>query len=167
MSDRKTSGAPVYLVRSHGSNCWEEISGESLEMCQAQPGEYEVRKLYAEQPAPTPITGDDVLRWANEHAKTLRKIKPVISGWQLDSYDDTLDGVDPEDTSSLSNHSVAQLVSAVRTLQARQLSEQPAPVAVVLPERKPEPSCMTQIDDDREASIWNACLDEVTRLNTK
>lgn len=37
--------------------------------------------------------------------------------------------------------------------------------ALVMPERKPEPSCMTEIDDDREASIWNACLDEVYRLN--
>ncbi|BAO62865.1 hypothetical protein PPC_3518 [Pseudomonas protegens Cab57] len=44
-------------------------------------------------------------------------------------------------------------------------AEQPAPVAVVLPERKPEPSCMTELDDDREAAIWNACLDEVARLN--
>lgn len=41
----------------------------------------------------------------------------------------------------------------------------PAPVAVVLPERKPEPSCMTELDDDREAEIWNACLDEFKRLN--
>ncbi|MCD9572175.1 hypothetical protein [Pseudomonas protegens] len=44
-------------------------------------------------------------------------------------------------------------------------AEQPAPVAVVLPERKPEPSCMTELDDDREAAIWNACLDEAARLN--
>lgn len=45
----------VHMVRSHGSNCWEEMSGESLEMCQVQPGEYEVRKLYAEQPAPVEV----------------------------------------------------------------------------------------------------------------
>ncbi|WP_085600328.1 MULTISPECIES: hypothetical protein [unclassified Pseudomonas] len=37
--------------------------------------------------------------------------------------------------------------------------------AVVLPERKPEPSVLTEIDDDRDAAIWNACLDEVARLN--
>lgn len=48
-------GEPVYIVRSHGSCCWEEMRGESLEMCQAQPGEYEVRKLYAEQPAPVAV----------------------------------------------------------------------------------------------------------------
>ncbi|AJO79117.1 hypothetical protein [Pseudomonas sp. MRSN 12121] len=44
-------------------------------------------------------------------------------------------------------------------------AEQPAPAAVVLPDRKPEPSCMTAVDDDREAEIWNACLDAVARLN--
>jgi hypothetical protein len=37
---------PVYMVRTHGSSCWEEVSGESLELCQADPAEYEVRKLY-------------------------------------------------------------------------------------------------------------------------
>ncbi|WP_025859081.1 phage protein [Pseudomonas sp. CHM02] len=52
-------GEPVCLVRSHGSDCWEEMSGESLEMCQAQPGEYEVRKLYAEQPAPVAVVMPD------------------------------------------------------------------------------------------------------------
>ena len=44
-------GDPVYMARDHGSCCWEEMKGESLEVCQAQPAEYEVRKLYAEQPA--------------------------------------------------------------------------------------------------------------------
>ncbi|KAF1004384.1 MAG: hypothetical protein GAK36_00053 [Pseudomonas sp.] len=43
----------------------------------------------------------------------------------------------------------------------------PAPAALVLPDRKPEPSCMTAVDDDREAVIWNACLDAVARLNKK
>lgn len=51
----KQQGEPVYMVRSHGSDCWEEMSGESLEMCHAQPVEYEVRKLYAEQPAPVAV----------------------------------------------------------------------------------------------------------------
>ncbi|WP_308584763.1 hypothetical protein [uncultured Pseudomonas sp.] len=53
--DSKLNGEPVHMVRSHGSCCWEEMSGESLEMCQAQPGEYEVRTLYAEQPAPVAV----------------------------------------------------------------------------------------------------------------
>lgn len=52
-----------------------------------------------------------------------------------------------------------------RQYEVHNLYERTAPAAVVLPERKPEPSCMTQIDDDREASIWNACLDELKRLN--
>jgi hypothetical protein len=52
-----------------------------------------------------------------------RKIDPVVSGWQLDSFDEKLDGADPTDTSTLSNHDVAQLVCAVRTLQARQMTE--------------------------------------------
>lgn len=37
---------PVHLVRSPGSICWEDISGESLEFCRAQPAEYEIRTLY-------------------------------------------------------------------------------------------------------------------------
>lgn len=43
---------PVYQVRSHGSCCWEDISGESLYVCAAQPEEYEIRKLYTSPPAP-------------------------------------------------------------------------------------------------------------------
>ena len=47
----QSQGEPIHMVRSHGSDCWEKMNGESLELCKAQPGEYEVRKLYAEQPA--------------------------------------------------------------------------------------------------------------------
>lgn len=54
-SAAQPQGEPVYMVRSHGSDCWEEMSGESLELCQADPGEYEVRKLYSEQPAPVAL----------------------------------------------------------------------------------------------------------------
>lgn len=42
-------------------------------------------------------------------------------------------------------------------------AEQPAPVAVVLPERKPLPDLM--LATYHEAAGWNACLDELTRLN--
>jgi hypothetical protein len=49
-------GEPIHQVRSHGSDCWEDISGESLEMCQCQPEEYEVRKLYTSQPAPVSVS---------------------------------------------------------------------------------------------------------------
>jgi len=44
-------------------------------------------------------------------------------------------------------------------------AEQPAPVAVVLPERReigPNHPYLSDLDIE-----WNACLDEVTRLNTK
>ena len=39
-------GEPVNQVRSHGSCCWEDIIGESLELVREQPEEYEVRTLY-------------------------------------------------------------------------------------------------------------------------
>lgn len=58
-------GEPVAMVRTHGSVCWEEITGESLELCQAQPEEYEVRTLYthpAEQPEN--VVDLDALDWA-------------------------------------------------------------------------------------------------------
>lgn len=51
----------------------------------------------------------------------------------------------------------------------RLYAEKPAPVAVVLPERK-RAHCTGAISDFRtweEAQGWNACLDEVARLNTK
>ena len=37
----------IHQVRTHGSDCWEDITGESLEMCRCQPEEYEIRTLYA------------------------------------------------------------------------------------------------------------------------
>lgn len=46
---------PVYQVRSHGSDCWEDIEGESLEMCRCQPEEYEIRTLYTSPPAPVSV----------------------------------------------------------------------------------------------------------------
>lgn len=42
-------------------------------------------------------------------------------------------------------------------------AEQPAPVAVVLPERKPIPEVM--MATWHESKGWNACLDEVKRMN--
>jgi len=44
-------------------------------------------------------------------------------------------------------------------------AEQPTPVAVVLPERSNERDHAG--DWTYEAKAWNACLDEVTRINTK
>lgn len=111
-SAEQPQGEPVAMVRTHGSECWEEITGESLEMCKAQPEEYEVRMLYsrpAEQPAPVAFPG----------------YPPV-----------------PED---------------------RKL---PAPVAVVLPERN-KASQNLDLEQCGYVDGWNACLDEVARLNTK
>jgi len=39
-------GEPVHMVRPHGSCCWEETSGEGLDICLSMPEEYEIRKLY-------------------------------------------------------------------------------------------------------------------------
>lgn len=68
-------GEPVYMVRSPGSCCWEEMRGESLEMCQAQPGEYEVRKLYAEQPAPVAV----VMSFDFEHPSSKERRTVALS----------------------------------------------------------------------------------------
>lgn len=43
-------GDAIHQVRTHGSGCWEDISGESLEMCRCQPEEYEIRTLYSAAP---------------------------------------------------------------------------------------------------------------------
>ncbi len=47
-------GEPVHMVRTHGSHCWEEASGESLEIYKSMPEEYEVRTLYT-RPAEQPV----------------------------------------------------------------------------------------------------------------
>ncbi len=56
--------------------------------------------------------------------------------------------------------------AAIEAWHARaKLAEQPAPVAVVLPERReigPNYPYLSDLDIE-----WNTCLDEVTRLNTK
>ncbi|WP_458722921.1 hypothetical protein [Pseudomonas brenneri] len=44
--------------------------------------------------------------------------------------------------------------------------EQPAPVAVVLPDQMQDPGMVAGLSS-RYAQGWNSCLDEVTRLNTK
>ncbi|SDI56996.1 hypothetical protein [Pseudomonas abietaniphila] len=43
---RAVADEPVHQVRSHGSCCWEDVSGESLESYRCQPEHYEIRKLY-------------------------------------------------------------------------------------------------------------------------
>lgn len=39
---------PVYMVRTHGSCCWEEVGSGSLEDFQSMPEEYELRALYTQ-----------------------------------------------------------------------------------------------------------------------
>ncbi len=46
-------------------------------------------------------------------------------------------------------------------------AEQPAPVAVVMPERAPGDTEDSDVLSDCRNEGWNACIDEVTRLNTK
>lgn len=58
-----------------------------------------------------------------------------------------------------------RLSKALPGQQVALYAEQPAPVAVVLPERReigPNHPYLSDLDIE-----WNACLDEVTRLNTK
>ncbi|ULT72982.1 hypothetical protein [Pseudomonas sp. BC42] len=57
----KPQAEPVYMVRTHGSCCWEEVGSGSLEDFQSMPEEYELRALYthpAEQPEPVSSTSD-------------------------------------------------------------------------------------------------------------
>ncbi|MDB1108124.1 hypothetical protein [Pseudomonas extremaustralis] len=49
---------------------------------------------------------------------------------------------------------------------AEKLNEQPAPVAVVLPEPMQDPGPIAGLTS-RYAQGWNACVDEATRLNAK
>lgn len=63
---------PVYQVRSHGSCCWEDISGESLELCSANPEEYEVRTLWP--------SGDGSLRWPCP----VHPPEPTAVAWECD-----------------------------------------------------------------------------------
>lgn len=70
--------------------------------------------LYAEQPAPV-------------------SFEPVIHGRKLDEYDSVLDALDPESVCQyLSNGEASELVSAVRALQAGQITRA-APVAAQQP----------------------------------
>lgn len=51
----------VHQVRSYGSCCWEDIGGESLEVCRSQPEEYEIRTLYRHPQPPV------VLPWRRKN----------------------------------------------------------------------------------------------------
>lgn len=64
----KHQGEPVHMVRSHGSCCWEEASGEGLDICLSMPEEYEVRKLY------THADPDEAERLHKGHIKALEAL---------------------------------------------------------------------------------------------
>lgn len=83
---RAVSDESVFQVRSHGSCCWEDISGESLELCRSNPEEYEVRTLY--RPA---------LTQPSEGALTNEGAGPVeIELPEREMYTQYLRGVIPE-----------------------------------------------------------------------
>lgn len=66
---------------------------------------------------------------------------------------------------SIARAALAQSVEAADQEEAQQCQPQGEPVAVVLPKRRAvSPSSREQA---MCANTWNACLDEVTRLNTK
>lgn len=52
-------------------------------------------------------------------------------------------------------------------IRSKLYTSPPAPVAVVLPERRREPTEDSDVLIDCHNEGWNACLDEVARLNTK
>lgn len=51
----------IRMVRSHGSVCWEELDGESFELCQ-QDSDYECREFYTAPPADNQGTAGDKYR---------------------------------------------------------------------------------------------------------
>ena len=136
---------PVYQVRSHGSCCWEDISGESLYVCAAQPEEYEIRKLYTSPPAP--VAADIA------HDRAYRN--GMMAGFQF--------GISGNEKGYAV--AIANFNSEIRAAKG----EQPASVAIVLPtilssEQGPHYS------DNRTSELgylagYNACLDKFKELN--
>jgi hypothetical protein len=64
---------PVHQVRSHGSCCWEDVSGESLESCRCQPEHYEIRELYRRPQC------SEVSQQCSEHLRTQGKLLPTLT----------------------------------------------------------------------------------------
>lgn len=82
-------GKPVHMMRSHGSCCWEESSGESLDIALSMPEEYEVRALYT-HPAPADAGEVERLVSANteyarrhlEQQAEVERLRGAINEWQ-------------------------------------------------------------------------------------
>ncbi|MDF2792282.1 MAG: hypothetical protein K0S85_35 [Pseudomonas orientalis] len=69
MMERK----PIFQVRSHGSSCWEDISGESLEICRSMPDVYEIRTIYAWRRTPVMVSEPhaEPSHWADPDGNTI------------------------------------------------------------------------------------------------
>lgn len=68
-------GEPVFMVRSHGSCCWEESNGEGLDIALSMPDEYEVRKLYLHPPTSDGFSAGDM---ADQGAKAFAARDPEV-----------------------------------------------------------------------------------------
>lgn len=123
---------------------------------------------------------DAVLHWRGRHAQAIRerdalqqllnqrdeqveslKMRPQVE--PVARHPDAI--IEGVMTSVGITHAIyASTVSLKHGEQVKLYAEQPAPVAVALPERV-DPR---YFDNVKETGIgWNACLDEVTRLNAK
>lgn len=124
-------GEPVYMVRTHGSCCWEEVGSGSLEDFQSMPEEYELRALYT-NPGAQLDTGTNSDKY---------KAELYDEVWQL-----------------ARDMGFGNVTDALMKLK-----KQPTPAAVVLPERQCADHFSEKLRDNADG--WNACLDEVARLN--
>ncbi|WP_028941774.1 hypothetical protein [Pseudomonas vranovensis] len=66
---------PVFMVRSHGSCCWEESNGEGLDIALSMPDEYEVRKFYLHPPTSDGFSAGDM---ADQGAKAFAARDPEV-----------------------------------------------------------------------------------------
>ena len=82
MPAEQHQGEPVHMMRSHGSCCWEESSGEGLDIALSMPEEYEVRTLY-NHPAPADAGEVERLRAdLAEMTKSYESLGAVYAGTQ-------------------------------------------------------------------------------------
>lgn len=149
MSDQKKSGKPVALL-SKGFTTLETSDGKYRIITQYKNrddawSDY-TALCKAEQPAPVAVFGEDIYAVLNELIKH--------AGWAICSYQEGLRDL-PGDLDDL-----AAFLKKVGKMQFHQF-----PVAVVMPERIRYP--IESPDPEERALVegWNACLDEVKRLN--
>jgi hypothetical protein len=111
----------------------------------------QVQSLYAEQPAPVAVSLLSVRRYDRDSVSGHSDVEVALP--EMTHYDHG-----PNLAEALAR--LAGRVARFHKLDAPTLATQPAPVAVVLPERK-------EIDKYGEFydSGWNDCLDDLKRLN--